>query len=296
MSAPSESSTAGGSRPAPDPSALAELGARLAAARPLLVVAPPRSASTAFARIFQQHSAINRYVHEPCGLYSYENTTLATVLDELDGLAPRALVKEMTFQFRELVVAEEFFRHCHSPTIFLARSPLLTISSRIRMVLTDLIRSAATSARDIEQARAAIEAQDYSEVDGLLSGDRFPINRTGWTDLAEQLELCRTLDLDHIIVETTNLRREPETTLKTLCPRLGLSYEPGMIEWDAREAPPAGSLDRHSIWYTRVDESTGVIAPVEQVLPIDRFPTRFRSHLNDALATYELSIADPRCI
>ena len=69
-----------------------------------------------------------------------------------------------------------------------------------------------------------------------------------------------------------------------------------MVEWDAREALSPGALDRHCSWYARVDASTGVSPPMEQIQPFDRFPTRFRSHLFEAVAAYEPAITDDRCV
>ncbi len=271
-----------------EPELLGQLAQRLAETRPILIVSPPRSASTAFAQAMQQHSSIRKYHHEPCGLFSYEDTSLQSVLDELADLAPGGLIKEMTFQFRELAVAECFFRHCATPTLFLARSPLLTVESRVRMVLTDLIEDPATTEVDRDRARAAIEAKDYSELDDLLTEGVFPLFRTGWTDFAHQADLCRRLGLDFAVVETTRFRADPEATLRHLCPRLGLDYEDGMLQWEASSALPPGALERHANWYARVGASTGVLPPQERVLELAQFPRRFREHLPEALATYEL--------
>ena len=275
-----------------EPELLERLGRRLAEFRPILIVSPPRSASTAFAQAMQQHSSIRRYHHEPCGLFSYEDTSLQSVLDELAELAPGGLIKEMTFQFRELAVAECFFRYCATPPIFLARSPLLTVESRVRMVLTDLIGDVATTEVDKKRARSAIEAKDYSEVDDLLTEDVFPLYRTGWTDFAAQADLCRRLGLDFAVVETTRFRADPERTLRHLCPRLGLEYEEGMLRWEASSALPPGALERHANWYARVGASTGILPPRERVLDLARFPRRFREHLPQALATYELLLSE----
>ena len=275
-----------------EPELLDQLAQRLASVRPILVVSPPRSVSTAFAQSLIQHSAVPSYCHEPCGLYSYENTSLQSVLDLLDGLPPNSLIKEMTFQFRELSVAECFFRHCVSPTIFLARSPLLTIESRIRRVLVDLIEDPSTTENDRRRARAAIDAKDYSELDDLLDDEVFPLARTGWSDFEQQVDLCRRLGLDYRVVETTRFRADPEAVLRDLCPRLGLEFEPGMLHWEARSALPPGALGRHAAWYARVGESTGVQPPVEKTLSADRFPTRFRDHLPAALETYDRLVAE----
>ncbi len=284
--------------PAPvDEAQLAEdLADRLTQARPVLVLSPPRGASTAFARALQQHSKIQRYFHEPYGRYSYEGASLASVLDELEGLEPGALIKEMTFQLRDLETAEALFRHVASPVIFLARSPLLTVESRIRLVLTDLIQAPDTAEADRQAAEAAIAAKDYAPVDGLLSEELFPLFRTGWSDFATQFDLCRRLGLDYAVVETSEFRRQPEAILTRLCSRLGWEFESGMLSWEPRSALPPGALNRHANWYARVGQSTGVQPPTEELLELNRFPARFQAHLPKALATYEEAVQDAHCL
>ena len=163
------------------------------------------------------------------------------------------------------------------------------------MLKTDAVEAhSLTGETDIH--RAARMLADLARGPALLTEEACPTYRTGWTDFAEQLELCRKLDLDYVIVEATRFRTEPEATLAALCPRLGLSFEPGMLHWDIRDALPPGSRKRHSIWYARANASTGVLPPVEHVPPLERFPARIRPHLREALATYELAITDPRCL
>lgn len=275
---------------------LESLARRLARSRPILVVSPPRSASTAFAQALKQHSSVQRYIHEPCGRYSYEASSLDSVHGALAELEPGTLIKEMTFQFRDLPVAECFFRHCATPTLFLARPPQQTFESRIRMVLTDYLKDTSASEGDRQRARAAIEAKDYAEVDDLLTETLFPLSRTGWGGLAEQLEMCRSLDLDYAIVEMTRFRQDPETTLRRVCDRLGLGFEDGMLQWRPESALPPGALKRHANWYARVGASTGILPPEKHTLTMERFPARFRDHLAEALETYAGAVDDANCL
>lgn len=275
---------------------LARLDAQLSTFRPVLIVAPPRSASTAFARALGRHSAFNRYIHEPCGLYSYEDTTLAVVLDALAELEPDTLMKEMTFQIQDRSLAASFLRHCRHPILFLVRSPLLTLESRVRMVLTDLANEDRTSADDKARIRQAIEAKKYQDLDDLVTEDTFPLYRTGWTDLGRQLALCREEGIDHVVVDASRFRSEPEAVLRAVCDRLDLEFEPAMLRWAPRSALPPGALERHAIWYARVGESTGVLPPEDVAVDEAHLPARFRAHLPDAIAVYSLAIASPQCL
>ena len=276
---------------------LARLDAHLSNFRPVLVVAPPRSVSTAFARALGKHSAFHRYIHEPCGLYSYEDTTLAVVLDALADLEPHTLMKEMTFQIRDAPVAGSFLRHCRHPILFLLRSPLLTIESRVRMVLTDLAKDDRTSVEDKARIQQAIEAKQYQGLDDLVTDDAFPLYRTGWTDLGRQLAFCREESIDHVVVEASRFREQPEAVLSAVCDRLGLEFEPAMLRWAPRSALPPGALERHAVWYARVGESTGVLPPETVEFDEAHLPARFRAHLPGAMAVYDwpspvLSVCD----
>lgn len=278
------------------PELLARLDAHLSTFQPVLVVAPPRSVSTAFSRALEQHSVFNRYIHEPCGLYSYEDTTLQVVLDALAELEPHTVMKEMTFQIHDRLVAASFLRHCRHPIVFLLRSPLLTIESRVRMVLTDLANEDGTSAADKARIGRAIEAKEYQDLDDLVTDGVFPLYRTGWTDLGRQLAFCREEGIGHVVVEASRFRNEPEAVLGAVCERLGLEFEPAMVHWAPRKTLPAGALERHTIWYARFGDSTGVLPPEAVTFDEAHLPARFRRHLPEAMAIYATAIASPQCL
>jgi hypothetical protein len=275
---------------------LGRLDAHLSTHQPVLILAPPRSVSTAFARALGKHSAFDGYIHEPCCFFSYEDTTLQVVLDALGELSPRTLMKEMTFQIHDSSVAASFLRNCRHPILFLLRPPLLTIESRVRMVLTDLANDDRTSADDRARIEQAIEAKQYRELDDLVTEDAFPLYRTGWTDLGRQLAFCRQEGIDHVVVEAERFRNEPEAVLAAVCARLGLEFEPEMLHWASRSALPPGALERHTVWYTRFAESTSVLPPEAVTFDEAQLPARFRAHLPDALAVYATAVASPQCL
>ena len=275
---------------------LERLDTHLSTFRPVLISAPPRSVSTAFARALGQHSAFNQYIHEPCCLYSYEDTSLQVVLDALAELGPQALMKEMTFQIHDPSVAASFLRHCRHPILFLLRPPLLTIESRVRMVLTDLANDEGTSTAEKTRIRQAIEAKQYQDLDDLVTEDVFPLFRTGWTDLGRQLDFCRDEGIDHVVVDTSRFRNEPEAVLTAVCERLDLEFEPGMLHWATRNALPPGALERHTIWYTQFAESTSVLPPETSTVDEKQLPARFRAHLPDAISIYDTAVSSPQCL
>ena len=86
--------------------------------QPLLIVSPPRSASTALARSLLNHSRVGPYIHEPCDLYCHRSAPASSILERLEALSGALLIKEMTFQLGSGEVCDCFLRNAQSPLIF----------------------------------------------------------------------------------------------------------------------------------------------------------------------------------
>ena len=232
----------------------------------LVLFSPPRSGSTAMARTFWQHPAFRWYVHEPFDrMYHHggdAGTVLAAMADPLevdggvggegrDGL----VVKEMTFQAgtRAAALADA----ATLPVVVTVRDPRLAVASRMR------------------QRRLA----------GL--DPSFPPAESGWPDLLAFLEWLRDNRRRHVIVDTSEVRANPEPVLVALCEQLGLTYTPDMLSWhDAREANLGQLADEQSHWYQRVLRSTGIEPPVEAVPDPADFPPELRTHVEECLDAY----------
>ncbi|HXE44239.1 MAG TPA: hypothetical protein VN635_03480, partial [Conexibacter sp.] len=113
----------------------------------LVVLAPPRTASTALARILWNHTRVGWYSHEPFEPTYYRDAPAEQAFDLLDGPAPIAelnpsraggpsgtdlVVKEMTFQVGDAfpLLAALATR----PIVVLIRDPRLTIASRMKVL------------------------------------------------------------------------------------------------------------------------------------------------------------------
>lgn len=68
-----------------------------------------------------------------------------------------------------------------------------------------------------------------------------------------------------VVVDSTDIRRDPETMLRRLCDSIGLKWDPAMLHWPKGGHPDDGVWARH--WYKSVHESTG-FAEAEQELPV----------------------------
>jgi Sulfotransferase domain len=253
---------------------------RLAAVRArhrevLILVAPPRTASTALARVLWNHPAVGWYRHEPFEPTWYEGAPAEVAVELLEDPTPigelnpsRAeedvdpsaalVVKEMTFQAGDAfpLLAGLATR----PIVFVIRDPRLSIASRMRVL-----------------ARAG-----RPEV--------FPLRESGWDDLERQLAWASDNGIPHLIVDSFDLRAEPEVVIPQVLSALGLPFSPALLTWESSEAKGLSVVSGEGDpFYQRVLESRGIEAPAEQVPSLTHFPTDggFRAHVAECVARYE---------
>lgn len=243
-----------------------------------VVVSPPRAASTALARVFWEHPAIGYYAHEPFDSVYYnrddldaalrhiaEPLVLRRFLSKPPGTGGGILVKEMTFQ-----VGRSFeYLAClaNRPIVFLLRDPRLSVFSRLK----------------------------YRAMSG--HGTSFPLEETGWRDLAAQVEHCERRGIPYLFVDSAEFRKEPRLVLGELFARLGLPFHERQLCWQALNGLELGNLaGEQTIWYERVLSSTGVEAPDETIPDLDVFDRvdGLRSHVEECLEIYEGFTKDPR--
>ncbi len=255
----------------------AEVRARLDGVRArhgevFVLVAPPRTASTALARILWNHPSVGFYSHEPFEPTYYRDAGPEIAAELLESAAPVAeldpsrtapagdalVVKEMTFQVgdRFPLVAALATR----PIVFVVRDPRLSVASRMKV----LRRSGRP--------------------------DVFPLRESGWDDLMRQLDYVRSERISHVVVESRDLRARPEAVVPPLLAKLGLSYSPELLRWGSSPATGLSAVSGEGDpFYRRVLQSGGIEAPDEEVPELDSFPADggFRRHVAECLARYE---------
>jgi hypothetical protein len=235
----------------------------------LLVVGPPRTASTALARILWNHEQVGWYSHEPFEATWYEGAGPERAAELLEAPEPVAdlggrgtgntlVVKEMTFQ-----VGDAFPLLAALPTrpiVFLIRDPRLCIASRMRV----------------------LEASGRPQV--------FPLRESGWDDLARQLDHVRREGIEHTIVDSGDLRADPEAMTPPLLERLGLVYDPSLLTWGASDATGLSSVSgAEDPFYQQVLQSRGLEPDTERMPELDEFPADggFRDHVAACVEQYE---------
>lgn len=96
----------------------------------------------------------------------------------------------------------------------------------------------------------------------------------------QQAELYQKLG--GIVIDSADIRANPEVMLRNLCDAIGLPFDPGMLHWPAGPRPYDGVWAAH--WYGAVHQSTG-FAGAEGPLP--HHTGRDADLLDDALPHYQ---------
>lgn len=276
-----------------DPEALNDLETLLVSLRPLLIISPPRSASTALARAFWNHTAVSSYVHEPCGRFYHQGSEIRTITEQVQAQRPApgsTLVKLMSFQLGSAEVASAFLRSATKPPIFPLRDPRLTIESRLRQVLADLLAAGKLGKSDKETVEAAIRDHEYAAVDHLISERFLSSDQIGFSSLSAQVELCRREGIDFVLVDIDRLRSAPAAVLPELCRRWGLPFEESMLEWKQERFPNHGILAAQSSWFDRVSASSGFEPPTEKPISRASLPSRLRPAARESKWIYQALI------
>ncbi|MBA84113.1 sulfotransferase-like domain-containing protein [Thalassobius sp. S69A] len=94
--------------------------------------------------------------------------------------------------------------------------------------------------------------------------DGFRLSDIGFTQQTELFEYCRALGQNPVVVDSSDIRRDPEGMLRKLCAAIGLEFDPAMLSWPRGGHPTDGVWAAH--WYGAVHSSTG-FAPAEGELP-----------------------------
>lgn len=69
-----------------------------------------------------------------------------------------------------------------------------------------------------------------------------------------------------IVLDSADILRDPEAHLKALCKGLDISWDPGMLKWEAGLRPTDGVWASH--WYNRVIETTGFGKAEDETVPV----------------------------
>ena len=84
------------------------------------------------------------------------------------------------------------------------------------------------------------------------------------------------------VIESADIRANPDRTLGSLCAEIGLPWDPGMVRWPAGGRAEDGVWATH--WYGAVHQSTGFAGPEG---PLPEVEPQFQALLDAAMPYYE---------
>lgn len=242
-----------------------------------VIVAPPRTSSTAFSRVFWNHPQVDIYCHEPFDRVYHRQEGLMSAIEELNHPMrlnssenkqgkENLVIKEMTFQVgKYFPLLASLTAH---PVIFLIRDPRLSILSRMRK----------------------------RKEGGLLP--IFPPVESGWHDLHSQVMLCKKEDIPYFIIDSKDFRDYPERIFKIVLERVGLSLSQEIFSWKPVKNVVLGTLNgEQSHWYKHVLKSSS-IEPESQLVSEMVFPENhgLQAHVKEALEIYKSLRQDKQII
>jgi hypothetical protein len=219
----------------------------------VVLVSPPRTGSTAVARLLWQHPMITHHCHEPfeaCywgnrGADSVQSCLLNPMEIDTGNRVSHAdvpqgsglLIKEMSFQL-STTQFDLLAGLATAPLIFVMCDPRLSTTSRLRIV---------------------------RELSGT---ETFPPFESGWQSLDEHLEFCRQRNIPYVLVDSEDLRADPTSMTAVLMAAVGLPAAAGLEEWLPRPglqlcSPEVGALMSEARraddpFYRKVLGSTGI--------------------------------------
>ncbi|WP_136443361.1 sulfotransferase [Pacificoceanicola onchidii] len=104
----------------------------------------------------------------------------------------------------------------------------------------------------------------------------------GFAKQAELFEHCRALGQSPVVIDSADIRQSPEHALRGLCERIGLDWDPAVLQWP--EGPKSFDGAWASVWYKSVHASTE-FAGAEGPLP--ELEGRAKALADEAMPFYE---------
>ncbi len=263
-----------------------------------LIVSMPRSGSTLLGTLFlllqdppgSGEHVFERYIHEPVAPVFWEGRGLTSITEFVaPPLTRRDLIQESAYQFASKDIARWFLQRPRKPIAFVMRHPRLAWPSRWQIMLSEWLATDPEVA-DADRIRTALAAHDYRALGDVLT-ERVRQPDNGWCGFMSLIGLCVDEGLDFVIVDNERFRADPDSILRLMCERWGLTYDDAMTTWDDLSAAlPRVVMSELALgpeyewYYAQTLASTGGIVRVDRKpLDVGRFPEELRGDRTDLL-------------
>ena len=108
----------------------------------------------------------------------------------------------------------------------------------------------------------------------------------GFRQQAELIDHVKRLGQTPIVIDSADIRADPETALSGLCQIIGMDWDPAMLNWPAGGHPDDGVWAPH--WYEAVHRSTGFDG-AEGILP--ELDGAYAALVEEAMPYYERMVS-----
>lgn len=129
------------------------------------------------------------------------------------------------------------------------------------------------------------QEQDYQFFEPLLkvNKNRVDFEENEFRKLDEIVQYLKLKRLPLIILDTTDIRAEPENQLRNLCSKLGISFSLEMIAWGDKPVDfhTQQNKEYEKIWYERLFLSSELNDPSEVPPTLEMFPDFVQKYLRD---------------
>ncbi|MCL3881626.1 sulfotransferase [Marivita sp. GX14005] len=103
----------------------------------------------------------------------------------------------------------------------------------------------------------------------------------GFRQQAELYDEAIALGQQPIVIDSADIRRDPEAMLRALCDAVGLGWDPAMLSWPAGPKPYDGVWA--PVWYRSLHRTTGFAGPEGDLPPMSG---RLKDVANEAMPYY----------
>jgi len=104
----------------------------------------------------------------------------------------------------------------------------------------------------------------------------------GFRQLAELFDQVKSYGQTPIVIDSADIRADPQRSVSRLCATLGLEFDPAMLGWPPGGNPADGVWAAH--WYDAVHKSTGFAGPEG---PLPEVSPTYTGLLDAALPFYQ---------
>lgn len=104
----------------------------------------------------------------------------------------------------------------------------------------------------------------------------------GFARQADLFRIAQDLETAPIVIDSADIRTDPEGMLRSLCDALGLGWDPSMLSWPAGPKPCDGVW--WPVWYRSLHATTGFAGPEGPLPDLEGAP---RALVDAAMGHYE---------